>query len=77
MMSFLTKLIPKNIAGFLGLLEVVIPLVRELVIVVIRLLAVLMPNKVSEDLIEKVTDIADKIQYGFDKVKDFFLKVGE
>jgi len=72
--KLLRKLIPKNIAGFLGLLQVALPLIRELIIVVIRLLAVLLPGKLDDELVAKVRKVFDQIEEVFVKyLKDIWL----
>jgi len=72
--KLLRKLIPKNIAGFLGLLQVALPLIRELIMVVIRLLAVLLPGKLDDELVAKVRKVFDQIEEVFVKyLKDIWL----
>ena len=73
MFTILKKLIPKNIAGILGLVQTIIPVVRELFMVTIRLLSILMPGKVDDELVAKVRSICDKIESGFDAIKRFLL----
>jgi len=73
MSSFISKLIPKNLAGILGIIQVVIPALREVIMAGLRLVAIIMPAKVTEALIVKVKEIADKIEAGFDKVKRLLL----
>lgn len=75
MLGFLLKLLPKNLAGVLGIAQLVIPLLRELIMVVLRLLAIFMKDKITDDLIAKVKSIADKIESGFDKVKRVLLGI--
>ncbi len=71
--NLLKKLIPKNFASILGVVQTIIPIARELTMVVIRLLAVIMPGKVDDELVAKVKSIADKTESGFDKVKRVLL----
>lgn len=71
--SFILKLIPKNIAGILGIVQLVIPALREVIMAGLRLAAIIMPVKVTEASIVKVKEIADKIEVGFDTVKRVLL----
>ena len=71
--SFLKKLVPENVAGIIGLLQALLPLVRELIIVVIRILAILMPKRFSESMIVKTSNTFASIIGIFEKVKNFFL----
>lgn len=78
----LKKLIPKNIAGILGLIGTIIPIAREFVMVGLRLVDVVLtvfgkPDIIEDMLIVKVGQIFDKIMGFYNKIKDFFLKVGE
>ena len=73
MFTLLKKILPKNIAGLLGILQVIVPLIRELVMVIIRFFAVFMPGKVDDKLVAKVKSGCDKIEGGFDAVKGFLL----
>ena len=64
-----------NLAGLLGLLTSLIKIVRELIIIVIRILSLLMPAKFAEDtLIAKVGAIFDKIEMGLEGVTNFLLR---
>ena len=74
MNNFLARLVPKNIAAILGLVGVCIPLVRELVMVALRLAAVFVPK--VEALIEPVGTMFDTLQANYDKIKNFLLGTG-
>ncbi len=73
--KLLKRLIPENIAGILGLLGTIIPLVRELVMVAIRLTAVFVPA--IKLWIEPAGKFFDIVMMLYNKIKDFFLEVGE
>ena len=77
--KLIQKLIPANIAGILGLLGTLIPLVRELVMVGLRIADVVFTALGKPDLVDpiivKAGNIFDMIQEGWNKIKDFFLKV--
>jgi len=70
---FIQKLIPHNIAGILGVVQVLVPLVRELVIVVIRIVDILTPDKGLEPLIVSTTNVFSKIEAGVESFKNLFL----
>ena len=70
--KLLKRLIPENIAGLLGVLGVVIPLARELVMVALRIIAVFIPRmKLAIIPVGKGFDIAMNI---YNKIKNFFLQ---
>ena len=71
MKAFLARLVPKNIAAILGVIGVLIPLVREFVMVGLRIVAVFYSK--AEEWIEPAGDIFDKIQDIWDTIKNFFL----
>ena len=73
MFSLLSKIFPKNLAGILGIVQLIIPALRAVVMATLRLLAILMPAQITEKLIVKVKNAADKIEGGFDKVKRLLL----
>ena len=76
--NLIQKLIPANIAGILGVIGTLIPLVRELVMIGLRIADVIMTVFAKPDVIDpiivKVGNIFDTIQGGWDKIKDFFLQ---
>lgn len=71
--ALLKKLIPKNVAGVIGVIQALVPLVRELVIVIVRIFSILMPEKVNESLIVKVKSGLDTVEGLVEKFKNFFL----
>ena len=77
MASFLKKLIPKNIAGILGVVQTAIPLVREVLMVATRICAILIPGEKDDEIVAVIKKGFDAFEAGFEKFKDFFLKVGE
>ena len=74
--TFFKKLIPNNIAGIIGVIQTLVPLARELVIVVIRIVDVLTPDKGLEPIIVKTKKIFDNIEKGIETFKNFFLGLG-
>ncbi len=75
--SFLRKLIPQNVAGIIGLVQSIITTARELVMLVIRLLAIFMPERFSESMISGIGLKIDFVNGWIEKGKSFFLKVGK
>ena len=61
----------KNIAGVLGVIGVLIPLVKELTIVVVRILAIFAPG--LELYIDKITGMFIIVEKIWDNIKRFFL----
>ena len=73
MNTFLKKLIPHNTAAIIGIVQLVVPLAKEIVIAVIRIVDVLTPDKGLEPVIVKTSEIFDKITGGINKFKNMFL----
>ena len=55
MSEFLKKLVPKNIAGILGLIQTAIPVIRELLIVITRICAIVIPGDKDDKIIAKIS----------------------
>jgi len=73
MSTFIKKLIPGNIAAIIGVVQVIIPLARELVVAAIRIIDVLTPGKGLEPLIIKTVAIFATIEGGINSFKNMFL----
>ena len=73
MNTFLKKLIPHNIAAIIGIVQVVVPLLKEVVIALIRIVDVLTPDKGLAPVIIKTAGIFDTITSGINKFKNMFL----
>ena len=71
--TFLKKLIPKNIAGILGVIQTAIPFVREVLMLATRICAVLIPGDKDDKVIAKIREVFDQLEAGFEKLKNFFL----
>lgn len=71
--DLLKKLIPKNIAGILGVIQTAIPFVREVLMLATRICAVLIPGDKDDKVVAKIKEVFDKLEVGFDKLKGFFL----
>lgn len=71
----LKKLLPKNIAGILGVVQVAIPLVREVLMLATRICAVLIPGDRDDKIVAKIRSVFDKIEAKFDGAKTFILEV--
>ena len=75
MNTFLKKLIPHNIAAIIGIAQIVVPLLKEVVIGVIRIVDVLTPGTGLEPMIVKTASLFDKATAGINKFKNMFLEV--
>ena len=75
--AFLARLIPKNIAGIVGVVQAVITIIRELLIVATRVCATVIPGDADDKAVAKVRAVFDKVEAVFEKIKGFLLKVGE
>lgn len=74
--NLLRKLIPKNIAGILGVVESAIPVIREFLMLAIRICAIFIPGDKDDIAIASVKKFFDEIVVVFEQVKNFFLNVG-
>ncbi len=70
--EWIKRLIPKNIAGILGIVQVVIPLVREILVVATRIVA-LIPGTKDDKMVAGVVKVFDTIENWFIEVKNLFL----
>lgn len=77
----LATLIPKNIAGIIGVVESLVQPIRELVMVALRLadviFTILGQGEKMDPIILAAGKIFDTITSAIKKVKDFLLGVGE
>lgn len=68
--------IRKNGAGLMGLLNSLIRVLRELIIIVVRIIALILPDKfIEEKVIKRIGDVFDKIEDGVKVVTDLLLKI--
>jgi multisubunit Na+/H+ antiporter MnhE subunit len=73
MNTFIKKLIPHNLAAIIGIVQVIVPLLKEIVIALIRIIDVLTPDKGLEPMIVKTAAIFDGITNAINKFKNMFL----
>lgn len=73
MLKFIGKLIPKNIAGILGVIQLVLPLMRELLMLATRVCAILIPGNKDDRVIAAIKGVFDKGEEYFMKFKNIFL----
>ena len=71
--NFLKRLIPKNIAGIIGVVEAVFNVIRELLIVAARICATIIPGDADDKIVAKIRAIFDKVEAVFEKIKSFLL----
>lgn len=67
MTEFLKRLIPKNIAALIGIISQIVPLLREVLIGVVRIIAVFVPA--VETWISVIENISDQIMKVIDFIK--------
>jgi len=72
-MSIMDKLIPKNIAGILGVVQAVCKFVREICVAAVRLFGFWIPDEPYEAIIVKVGEVADKVDAFIEKYKNMLL----
>jgi hypothetical protein len=73
MNTFLKKLIPHNIAAIIGIVQLIVPLLKEVVIALIRIVDILTPDNGLEPIIVRTAAIFDGITNGINKFKNMFL----
>ena len=71
--TFFKKLIPHNLAAIIGIIQLIIPLVKEITIAVIRIIDILTPGTGLEPVIVKVTAGFDGITASINGFKNMFL----
>jgi multisubunit Na+/H+ antiporter MnhE subunit len=71
--TFFKKLIPHNLAAIIGIIQLVVPLVKEITIAVIRIIDILTPDKGLEPIIVNVSAGFDKITASINSFKNMFL----
>ena len=73
--NFIKKLIPANIASIIGFAQVLVPLTRELLITLVRIVDVLTPKTGLEPIIVKIVSVSAAIENIINKFKNMFLGV--
>ncbi len=71
--TFFKKLIPHNIAAIIGIVQQVVPIIKEVVIGVIRIIDILTPDKGLEPVIVKTAGIFDALTAKINSFKNMFL----
>ena len=69
-MNLLKRLIPDNLAGVLGVVQAIVKFVRELCILVVRVFGFWIPDEPYEKWINKVAEIAEKVDGGIERLKN-------
>jgi hypothetical protein len=73
MNTFIQKLIPHNIAAIIGIIQQVVPLAKEIIVAIIRIVDIFTPGEGLEPMIVNTTKIFDKITAGINSFKNKFL----
>jgi len=73
--------LPKNTGAFLGVVQPIIQLVREIAILLVRLVCPLLSfgtdGKTDDRVIQQIADIADRIDKFIESLKNKLLNAGE
>lgn len=73
--------IPKNLGGALGVIQPIIKFVRELAILLVRLVCPILSfgkdGKTDDRVIQQIADIADRIDKGIESLKNKLLAAGD
>ena len=66
--------IKKDGAGVFGLVNSLVRVVRELLVIIVRIVAIVLPDKLVEDVvIAKISQVFDKIEDGLKSVTNWLL----
>lgn len=71
--GLIKKLIPKNIAAILGVVQTTIPVIRELLMVAARVCATIIPGEADDKIVAVIRKYFDLFEKNFEKIKNFFL----
>ena len=69
MIKKIFKWLPSNIGGIIGVIQAILQAVREICIVLIRLICPIIPGENDEKLIQKIADISETIHGWLEKAK--------
>jgi len=72
-MGLLSKILPKNVAGILGVIQTAIPIIREVLMLATRICAVLIPGDKDDKIVAAIKGVFDKAEGIFEKAKKFLL----
>ncbi len=78
LIGYLTKLlkyVPSNIGAIVGMVQVVVTFIREVCMLIVRLICPIIPGDV-EKIVKKVRDIAQIILDLLEKLKNVLLGLG-
>ena len=73
--TFFAKLIPHNLAAIIGIVQLIVPLAKEITIAAIRIVDILTPKKGLEPLIVGTAKVFDNVTAGINQFKNMFLGV--
>ena len=76
MLAKLLKWIPSNVVAILGIVQVVIKFVKEVLTLVIDILLPIIPADSFDGIIKKIRDFCNILDGGVEKIKAFLLKIG-
>ena len=73
--------IPKNIGGILGVAQAIAKAIREIAIVLVRIVCPILSfgedGKTDDRIIKKIADFADWVDKGIEVIKNKLLMVGD
>lgn len=72
----LVKYVPKNIGAVVGMLQTAVSFVRELCMLVARMICPIWPGDADEKVVAKIKNIAETILGILEKFKNWLLMLG-
>lgn len=78
-MNIIKKLllwVPKNLVAVLGILQVGIKLVKEILTLIVDLLYPVIPSEKFEDIVDMIREKVNMVDEWVERIKDFLLNIG-
>jgi len=78
-MNIIKKLllwVPKNLVAILGILQVGIKLVKEILTLIVDLLYPVISSEKFEDIVDTIREKVNMVDEWVEKIKDFLLNIG-
>ena len=72
----LVKYVPKNMGALVGIVQAVVELIREMCMLVTRLICPIIPGDADEKIVAKIRGIAEVVLELLEKLKNWLLKLG-
>ncbi len=71
--AWLKRIIPQNLAGFIGIAQELIQLVREILVAGVRIAAIVVPGKLPAQTVDTIGNFFNALDEGIEKAKNILL----